>query len=174
MKSKIFVLALLLFFVPADVYAGTKEHEGSLWLINQENRLSEAYVPDGLEWYGGLQMRGEIIKPYKEMLAAMKKDGIDGLYIQSAYRDYAHQRFLHNTKTESYTAQGHDREEAEALAARSIAYPGASEHQSGLAIDVTLDGRLRQSFGETEAGAWIAENCQEFGFIVRRDAKSKL
>jgi D-alanyl-D-alanine carboxypeptidase len=46
-------------------------------------------------------------------------------------------------------------------------YPGASEHQSGLALDVTIDGTLRQSFGETKAGKWIADNCQRFGFILR-------
>ena len=42
--------------------------------------------------------------------------------------------------------------------------PGHSEHQTGLAIDINSH---TESFGETDAGKWLAEHCWEHGFIYR-------
>jgi D-alanyl-D-alanine carboxypeptidase len=167
MKRKILVLTLLLFFLPTEVHGAVPADSGLLWLINTENRLSQDYVPENMKWYGGLKMHSAVVEPYKKMIAAMEAEGLSGLYIQSAYRDFEHQRFLHSTKTNAYVNLGYSEEEAAVYAARSITYPGASEHQSGLALDVTLDGHLRQSFGDTDQGKWLAENCQRFGFVVR-------
>ncbi|WP_242973039.1 M15 family metallopeptidase [Anaeromicrobium sediminis] len=50
------------------------------------------------------------------------------------------------------------------------AKPGESEHQTGLAIDVSspaVNYRLTQSFEETKEGKWIKENAPRFGFIIR-------
>jgi D-alanyl-D-alanine carboxypeptidase len=140
---------------------------GYLWLINHDNRLEPGYVPPDLVEHRGHQMRPAVRDAYEEMLKAMRKDGIYGLYIQSAYRSYHRQQFLFRNKVLSFVNQGHDEPSAIERTSRSLAFPGASEHQAGLAIDVTLDGRLRQSFGETEAGVWLKENSHRFGFIIR-------
>ncbi len=170
MRLKYLFLALILIFVPADVFAGeaaTAFDSGLIWLVNGDNRLGENYVPAGMETYQGFSMRPELIEPFEQMLEAMKADGVTGMYIQSAYRDYGHQAYLFSQKKAHYINQGHNEAEAEEYAARSVARPGASEHQSGLALDVTVDGQLRQTFGETEQGKWLAENCQRFGFVIR-------
>ena len=47
---------------------------------------------------------------------------------------------------------------------------GHSEHQTGLAVDITSDSvneELTVEFGETEEGKWVAENAHRFGFIIR-------
>lgn len=44
------------------------------------------------------------------------------------------------------------------------ALPGQSEHQTGLAMDISS---LEQSYGTTEEGKWLAENCWKYGFIIR-------
>jgi len=51
------------------------------------------------------------------------------------------------------------------------ARPGYSEHQTGLAFDI---GEVNfekhwasSSFGETEAGKWVAANAHRFGFVMR-------
>ena len=59
---------------------------------------------------------------------------------------------------------GMTEEEAEAEAAKWVAIPGTSEHQTGLAFDLNS---LEQNFGETKEGIWLAEHCHEFGFIIR-------
>ncbi len=44
---------------------------------------------------------------------------------------------------------------------------GASEHQSGLCIDMHNLSSAKVEFAETEEAKWLAENCYKFGFIVR-------
>jgi D-alanyl-D-alanine carboxypeptidase len=54
------------------------------------------------------------------------------------------------------------------VAATLAALPGTSEHQTGMALDVTLVGLPDdQVFGGTPASAWVADNADRFGFIVR-------
>jgi zinc D-Ala-D-Ala carboxypeptidase len=53
---------------------------------------------------------------------------------------------------------------------RYSARPGHSEHQTGLAIDVSgLDGRCQAEpcFAGTPAGRWLARHAPDFGFVVR-------
>ena len=48
--------------------------------------------------------------------------------------------------------------------------PGQSEHQSGLAADVSspsVNYALTESFGKTDEGIWLAQNAHKFGFIIR-------
>ena len=44
------------------------------------------------------------------------------------------------------------------------AWPGHSEHQTGLAFDV---GSLSNGFGKTAAGKWLASHAHQYGFIIR-------
>jgi D-alanyl-D-alanine carboxypeptidase len=55
-------------------------------------------------------------------------------------------------------AQGMTKEEAERITGQSLAIPGHSEHHTGLAMDINSGG------GSYE---WMAENCWDYGFIVR-------
>ena len=47
--------------------------------------------------------------------------------------------------------------------------PGTSEHQLGLAMDISKknSSQLNTAFAETEEGQWVAANAHRFGFIVR-------
>ena len=88
------------------------------------------------------------------MFAAAAEDGYS-LWLLSGYRSYEDQDRIYN----NYVAR-----DGQAEADRYSARPGHSEHQSGLAFDLNS---LYQSFGETEEGIWLAENCHRFGFIIR-------
>ena len=47
---------------------------------------------------------------------------------------------------------------------------GHSEHQTGLAIDITsksVNNQLSEKFGSTPEGKWLAKNAHRFGFILR-------
>ena len=51
-----------------------------------------------------------------------------------------------------------------------IAPPGASEHQTGLALDVScqaVDYQLDERFGETREGRWLKRCAPLYGFILR-------
>jgi D-alanyl-D-alanine carboxypeptidase len=58
---------------------------------------------------------------------------------------------------------------------RLAARPGHSEHQTGLAIDVSTTqlGCRIGPFGSSKASKWIAENAWQYGFIVRYPSNAK-
>jgi len=139
-----------------------------LRLVNKDNRLSADYSPVGLVEYKGITLHPTVRENFEQMQKAMQADGIQGLSIQSAFRSYAHQQSIFDKKVLELAMQGHH--DAEAMAAQSVQPPGASEHQLGLAIDVSTDGKLCRSFGETPAGLWLDEYSHQFGFIIRYPA----
>lgn len=73
----------------------------------------------------------------------------------SGYRSYETQVTLYQRYA--------DRDGVE-LADTYSARAGHSEHQTGLAFDV---GQIDNDYGETAAGKWLAQNCAEYGFILR-------
>jgi hypothetical protein len=95
----------------------------------------------------------------EQLFARAAAEGIE-LAGVSAYRSYPRQATIFRENWEQ------DPEEAN----RSSARPGESEHQTGLAIDVSspsVNYVLTQAFGETEEGRWLAQNAADFGFILR-------
>ena len=64
-------------------------------------------------------------------------------------------------------------EQGEVQADLHRARPGHSEHQTGLAMDITsADGTcaVEECFGTSPAGVWVAAHAHEHGFIVRYPA----
>ncbi|MBR5539327.1 MAG: M15 family metallopeptidase [Clostridia bacterium] len=77
------------------------------------------------------------------------------LKIISGFRPYSQQESTYNN---------YSKRDGKELADRYSARPGHSEHQSGLAMDINS---LRQSFGETKEGLWLANHAADYGFIIR-------
>lgn len=124
-------------------------------VVSKDHRLSEKYVPDSTGQPNGL--RPEVTAAFKELAAAAKKDGLT-MTIRSGYRSFATQRdsFQQALRTND-----------EATARLYYAEAGASEHQTGLALDA-WDGRNRgKAFTATPHAKWLAEHAHEFGFIIR-------
>lgn len=151
-----------------DEESGLSPDDWNLVLINKQHP-----VPDDYEFtlgylYEGLQCDERVADNVLAMLAAAKKDGIN-LVINSPYRDYNLQVILFNRKIDKYMAMGYSYIEAYEIGSKTVTVPGASEHQIGLAFDITCDTfqRLVKEFGSTEAGLWLREHCKEYGFIIR-------
>ncbi|WP_223066047.1 M15 family metallopeptidase [Paenibacillus caui] len=139
-------------------------------LVNKQLGLPKDYEPKDLvypdvtftfkEKIEKRMMRKEAAEALEEMFAGAKKDGI---YLAgvSGYRSYARQKALF----ESYV-----KKDGEEKAKTYSAVPGYSEHETGLAIDVSgSDGKCaaEDCFADTEEAAWIAKHAHEYGFIVR-------
>lgn len=109
----------------------------------------------------GQQLTSNAAKALTSMAQAMAEDGLGQLFINSGYRSYETQVDLFAAKIEQY---------GEAKALIHSAKPGHSEHQSGLAVDVSMVDQscaILACFGQTEAGKWLAKNSWRFGFIIR-------
>ena len=102
------------------------------------------------------------------MLNAMREEGLSPLVI-SAYRSQAHQRQLFDTRVNNLMLSGLSYYSAQKEARRSIAYPGTSEHNMGLAVDITpaYQQILSESLENTPEIQWLIRHGAEFGFILR-------
>jgi len=130
-------------------------------------------IPDDYEYVlgtitGSMQSDARIIDDLLLMMQKAQDDGIN-LVIISPYRDLDHQELLFTNKINSFIRSGMSYLEAYRFASQTITVPGTSEHQVGLALDITSREYrfLNTGFAETEAGRWLADNSYEFGFILR-------
>ena len=101
-------------------------------------------------------------KAYAKLKAAVSANKLGTLCLNSGYRSYATQKATHAYQVSRGKKYGYD---GETVAAR----PGHSEHQTGLAADVstTALGCRITNFGASKASKWIAKNAWQYGFIVR-------
>ncbi len=137
-------------------------------LINKTHSLPEGYVPSRLVnpsvptvSSAKTKMTPEAAKALESLFKKAKKDGIS-LTAISGYRSYERQRAIFSSNTKKYGSA--------AAANRFSARPGQSEHQTGLAMDVSsaaMGFTLSQSFANTREGRWLKENAPYFGFILR-------
>ncbi len=142
----------------------------NLTLVNFENSLSKDFEPEKLaEVDNGYVADSRIADATKEMIADARKEDVRIIAI-SAYRDYEYQTDLYEKKVKRLqNEKGYSVEKAREEAKTVVAYPGTSEHQLGLALDL-VDARhveLDTSQENTDAYKWLKKHCQEYGFIVR-------
>lgn len=170
MKRRLTMLLLMLLalLLPAQAMAA-EAYESNMILINKQHSLRWDYVPSDLvevnvTFAQGVaqskkQMRAEAAKALEELFEAAKADGIELLAI-SGYRSYYTQKKIYEKRLE---------EMGEKHVSRYNAKPGQSEHQTGLAMDVGIEGYtdLTERFANTDAYRWLKGNAHLYGFIIR-------
>lgn len=109
-----------------------------------------------------------IIEDLLLMLQAAQKDGFN-LGVRSPYRTSGRQETNFNNRIKDYMRQGLSYMDAYKETSQVITVPGCSEHEIGLAVDITCDTYvpLKQGFADTEEGKWLAEHSYEYGFTLR-------
>ena len=156
--------------VSGAIYSAAPQHDpdGLLFLVNRQYTVSEAYEPGDLSMSdvpGQVRrMRPEAAAALREMFQACKEEeGVQLLSI-SGYRSYAKQEGIYKRKLRAVKHNV-------AKAQEYVAPPGASEHQTGMAMDIGQKHKihLEVSFRDTQGGKWCRENCWRFGFILRYD-----
>lgn len=138
-------------------------------LVKEDAQISISYEPADLEACvlenadeadGTLYMAKEANQALKQMAQAAQEEGYI-LLNNSSYRSYFDQEDLYQYYLELY---------GEAYCEQYVAKPGISEHQTGLAIDLSCqavqDG-IYFVFGDSPDYEWVMEHCYEYGFIRR-------
>lgn len=140
-----------------------------LILVNKQNRAPSVpytlvkpnVTPTKQSVSENIYMRPEAASALEELFAGAAEEGIE-LFATSGFRSYSTQKAIFDRKA---------KERGEKTANQSVAKPGQSEHQTGLAMDIegasTLGSGLNADFGESVEGIWVAEHCHEYGFIIR-------
>lgn len=139
-------------------------------LVSRDYLLPADYIPGELvepnvrfsysEHLDKRKMHKTAASALEKMFRAAEEKGII-LYGVSGYRSYERQLGIYNRNVAL-----HGKKATDALSAK----PGSSEHQSGLAIDISASSvncLLTERLAETKEGKWIAKNCHKYGYIVR-------
>ncbi len=134
-----------------------------LVLVNKYNRLPEGFVQynlvnmdraytvnDGKQYL----LSRVAYEQYVKMADAAKKDGLS-MKVLSAYRTESYQRSLYNNKVATTGKVNADNYSAR---------PGSSEHQTGLAVDISS---TKGTFEYTPEFRWLQQHAHEYGFILR-------
>lgn len=165
-------------------------------LANKHYLLESDYVPEdlvklpqdpdkgaskgGVRWDGsqkdgklnGQYLRAECAQALLDMNAVMremadaKEKGWKVMYVKSAYRSYSKQDSMYGNRLEA----NHGKDDG------WVAKPGTSDHQTGLGVDFIpynwakksgYKGGMNSKMAKEVACQWMAEHCQEYGFIIR-------
>lgn len=102
-------------------------------------------------------LRKEVADAFSELVKAGKAKHINIKAIAS-YRSFAYQKNLYD-----YYAQSQGTEYADKYYAR----PGQSEHNSALAVDVTINDENFNEIEKSEHYDWLLQHMAEYGFILR-------
>ena len=145
-----------------------------LLLVNPWNPIPADYEPQGLVEVGyyeaeDYQMDSRCAYALLQMLDDCRAAGCLP-YICSAYRTQFYQQMLFENKiVRVMFDEGVDKEAAAEIAALSVAVPGTSEHQLGLAVDI-IDSyytELDEGQEDTDVQRWLMANSWRYGFILR-------
>ena len=153
-----------------EVLPDVTVNDWNLKLVNNTYVLPNTFAPSVSELGGGQYFDSRAVDALNAMIAGAEEAGYT-VYISNAYRPYSTQAYIFFGRA-SQIQWGTDMEmiEAEAIARESVAYPGTSEHQLGLAVDLmdsadtTMDSQTAKDIPVLQ---WLTENCAEYGFILR-------
>lgn len=142
----------------------TNINDGFLIIVNKFYHLDKSYERTDLQninlayAYANNSAAEIVIEKFKQMRDDIEEEMNVHLMVNSSYRSYEDQEEIYNEFKKVSLKY------ADSYAAR----PGYSEHQTGLAIDITsLEHPTANEFKESEEYKWLKENCHKYGFILR-------
>lgn len=171
----LFLALLCVFTVSSAAWAlDLTQDTGYLALVNADHPLALDKTPGEMVDISTLTpaldkaipLRPQAAANYVAMVQALQEEGYQLIAI-SGYRSAQFQDELFQTRLKERQQAGMTPEEAYASVNLFTALPGTSEHQLGLAIDVSDRWSLEQTFANTPTGQWLKENCWRFGYILR-------
>ncbi|MGH2585549.1 MAG: M15 family metallopeptidase, partial [Dehalococcoidia bacterium] len=135
-------------------------------LVTKKQALSPDYVPNDLTLLperlianNGVQLRQQAADAVVKLVDAAQGEDFT-LFVLSGFRSYQEQEKILDQEVQLYGKQ---------TAEKQVAPPGHSEHQLGLAADITCDRapyELAEDFGNWPEGLWLAAGAAKFGFVV--------
>lgn len=147
-------------------YLTDKERTVLFRIVDKENSLEPTYKPElaslldhGIPAVGEhIKVSVEIIEPLSKLFSAAREAGVTDMFVGSGFRSYEQQKSIYEDAADK----------------RWVMPPGSSQHQTGLAVDVTtrsigfaIDSRA--GFEQTEAYRFLRNRAHEFGFVQTYD-----
>lgn len=139
-----------------------------LTLVNPWNFIPKDYAPE-LKYVDDSHAVDKRCYPDLQKMMEDCRAAGNKIVVISAFRTWSYQEGLYNRKVERLKAQGYQAPEVFDIAAQSVARPGTSEHELGLALDLVDASytNLDTAQENTATQKWLMENSWRYGFILR-------
>lgn len=156
---------------PTNTVTTKKSINKSDWrltLVNKWNPIPEDWTVELITIRYGFRVDERCYPDLQRMMDACRDDGYFPM-VCSGYRTWESQQKLFDERVNELIQEGYTESDAAKKAAESVAVPGTSEHQLGLAVDI-VDETYQQvnlSQDNTQVQQWMMENSWKYGFILR-------
>lgn len=150
----------------------SEEDSWKTMLVNKEHALPDGYVPELVTVDNtSFKFDARAAADLNAMLQGARDAGLSPM-ICSSYRTWERQTALFEKQVTKQQNTGLTYEEAYEKAKTVVAYPGTSEHQTGLATDIVATSHqvLDDSQADTAEQQWLMANCWQYGFVLRYPA----
>ncbi len=139
-------------------------------LCNEDHNIGSYAPPEVVTVDGTAQYcDSRVLEPLKAFLKAIEDAGFTPC-LQKGYVPFSTQNYRFNGKASQISWDGtYTYEEAVEMTKEIIAYPGTSDHQTGLGFDITdkFYNTLDVETIDQTLMDWLKENCAPYGFIPR-------
>ncbi len=137
------------FFTPDGIY---------VLLVNYQYPIPESYQPEIVQYNkAGLRVAAIAEQALRQMILDCRATGIE-CWLNCGHRTRAEQTEILRERTKEHQEKkGMDYNTALEEALKTVAVPGYSEHETGLAMDIVC----------SVDPVWLHEHCWEYGFILR-------
>ena len=135
------------FFTPAGIY---------VLLVNYRYGMPENRQPDLVRYGEWARVARVAEQSLRQMILDCRATGIE-CWLNCGYRTKDEQKRILEERTQEYQEDGLSYEEAYRKTLETVALPGYSEHETGLAMDIVC----------SVTPTWLHEHCWEYGFILR-------
>lgn len=135
-------------------------------LVNKTHPINKDFVPENLvDTHSKIEHldpnhKVMLIKEVYDAFIKLANDAPFEMIVDSGYRSYEYQQEILDDYLEKLGEKAYE----------TVALPGMSEHQTGLAIDYAfiIDGEYNDCFDDyPEYVKWVMDNCHKYGFILR-------
>ena len=143
-----------------EALSGRINNTTGILLVNAANPLPEDAEPkDLVNLYemkrhfllarSDIYLEREAFEAADRMFRQAEDENVNGFILTSGYRSREKQQELYDARQDD-----------------TVQAPGCSEHETGLAFDVTARSDTT-GFETTQQFAWLSEHCWDYGFILR-------
>lgn len=136
----------------------------NLVLVNRNNPVPDDWNAELTTLSNGRQVDSRIVPELTKMFEDCIAAGLKPM-VKTAYRTYEDQKEMVVIKYRQFRNEGLSKKQSQIEALKLAAYPGYSEHQLGLAVDI--DSSNQAVCSNEEVWIWMKYHCQDYGFIWR-------
>jgi D-alanyl-D-alanine carboxypeptidase len=148
-----------------DSATNKKASSWELTLVNKTHPLPEDWEIELAEVADGKYVDARIAEQFTQMIDDCRAAGYDDVFVNQAYRSHEDQTDIWDDFYNGYLEEGYSEEEAKELTGESVAIPGTSEHELGLAADICSINFDEEYNAPIQT--WLRENGHKYGFIQR-------